>query len=209
MSCFPPSNAGRLSLSAPAVPNQRGFAIGIIHCFPAYHQRSWNAVTIKPSSTLFRQAWRCPLCLFPAATVQFWNSHLSQCPFPKQIPPRVTRLQKRVRFGWEPHRPPVISATDCTVKMTNIASVTIYPKLIIRLSLPNLIRMKYHKTYVWQFKTYNRGKGKANLWEDKQLGLYSHVCDVPPFPPPQPRKHGPARAPSPPFCTIPPGVQQD
>lgn len=72
--------------------------------------------------------------------------------------------------------------------MTNIASVTIYPKLIIRLSLPNLMRMKYHKTYVWQFKTYNRGKGKANLREDKQLGLYSHVCVT--YRPSHRRNHG-------------------
>lgn len=50
--------------------------------------------------------------------------------------------------------------TDCTVKMPNIALFVMYPALIVRLSLPNLTRLKNHKKCIWQFKKHNQGKKK-------------------------------------------------
>lgn len=61
----------------------------------------------------------------------------------------------------------MILLTDYTVKMTNTILFGIYPKLIIRPSLLNLTRLKYHKKYIWQFRKYNQRKGKMNISEDK------------------------------------------
>lgn len=70
-------------------------------------------------------------------------------------------------FFFLTYRPPVILLADYTVKMTSITLFSIYRKLIIRPSLLNLTRLKYHKKYIWQFRKYNQGKGKMNISEDK------------------------------------------
>lgn len=51
-----------------------------------------------------------------------------------------------------------------------------YPELIVRFSLPNLTRLKYHKNCIWQFKKHNRGKKKKNVREDKPFGAHTQVC---------------------------------
>lgn len=66
--------------------------------------------------------------------------------------------------------------------MTNITLFGIYPKLIIRLSLLNLTRLKYHKKYIWQFRKSKQGKGEMNIWKDKWFDLHKQVfVKAPPF----------------------------
>lgn len=65
--------------------------------------------------------------------------------------------------------------TDCTVKMPNIALFVMYPALIVRLSLPNLTRLKNHKKCIWQFKKHNREKKKKKQMFDKM----NHLVRIP------------------------------
>lgn len=80
---------------------------------------------------------------------------------------KVTKTVYTFFFFFLTYRPPVILLTDYTVRMTSITLFGIYPMLIIRPSLLNLTRLKYHKKYIWQFRKYNQGKGKMNVSEDK------------------------------------------
>lgn len=78
-----------------------------------------------------------------------------------------------------------------------------YPELIVRFSLPNLTRLKYHKNCIWQFKKHNRGKKKKERSRRQTIWCaYPGMCNMLPV--------CAGRRPPPPACSQgrSPGAQQ-